>query len=70
MCWIPKSDDDLEFAPMEHKFVGNKTDKIEVADWYSTANEHDAQIEENGAMKLQIKQLNNINDKTLEWVNV
>lgn len=52
MCWIPKSDDDLEFAPMEHKFTGTKADTIDPTDWYASNEANDTQIESGGALRL------------------
>lgn len=71
MCWIPKSDDDLEFAPMEHKFNGDKSNTIEPIEWYASNEANDTQIESSGAIRLQVKELvQNNNNSVVDWVNV
>lgn len=70
MCWIPKSDDDLEFAPMEYKFNGNKDDEVNVSDWYSRPDVGDQIIEDSAPIRLQVKQIKDAQNTVLDWENV
>ena len=69
MVWIPKCDEDLEYAPQEFMFTGNVNDPISKEHWYHDMHQGDAQIHQSG-FRLNLMQTDNTNnDPNLKWRN-